>query len=229
MQAFAEATGTQDLFTRLEACGALLRIDRGREPTMFHLATVSTGEVEVLRRIRNVIRLGRVQAIEPGRLVLDQGTLATADDTLYVDCTASAVDAALAATRPPQPIFQGDRIVLQLVRLPQPAFSAALLAYVEAHYDGDAEKNRLCHSVPFPHTMDSYARSMMLNLWNQYQWGQDKTLRQWIRTSRLDGFGKLMVGLDPQDAEKQAILARLKEQAMAAMANLQKLAAAGGG
>ena len=141
---------------------------------------------------------------------------------------AGAVDAAMAVTRPPKPIFQGERIVLQLVRLPQPAFSAALLAYVEAHYDGDAEKNRLCSSVPFPHTMDSYARAMALNLWNQFQWGQDKTLRQWIRASRLDGFGKLMTGIDPQDHEKQAILARMKEQAGAAMANIQRLIASAG-
>jgi hypothetical protein len=134
MAAFAAATGTEDLFTRLEACGALLRIDPDRKPTMFHLATVSPDEVDLLRRIRQVIRLGRVQALEADRMVLDQGTLPVAADTVFIDCTASAVDASLAASRPPQPIFQGDRIVLQLVRLPQPAFSAALLAYVEAHY-----------------------------------------------------------------------------------------------
>jgi hypothetical protein len=195
---------------------------------MFHLATVSPGEVEVLRRIRHVIRLGRVQAIEADRLVLDQGTVPVAAGTLFIDCTASAVDASLAKTRPPKPIFQAESIVLQIVRLPQPAFSAALLAYVEAHYDSDEEKNRLCSSVPFPHTMDDYARAMSVHMWNQYQWGQDKTLRQWIRESRLDGFGKLMVGIDPQDTEKQAIMARLKEQAGAAMANIRKLLATAG-
>jgi hypothetical protein len=227
MEAFAQATDTQDLFARLEACGMLLRIDPSRRPTMFHLATVSPGEVELLRRIRNVVRLGRVQALEAGRMVLDQGTVSTTTDTLFIDCTASAVDATMATTRPPQPIFQGDRVVLQLVRLPQPAFSAALLAYVEARYDTDKERNRLCSPVPFPHTMDTYARAMAVNMWNQFQWGQDKVLRQWIRASRLDGFGKLMVGIDPQDTGKQAILARLKEQAMAASANVQKLMGAG--
>ena len=226
MEAFATATDTRDLFARLEACGALLRIHPEREPTMFHLATVSPQEVQVLRRIHNVIRLGRAQALEPGRLVLDQGTVPMPADTLYIDCTASAVDATLAHARPAQPIFQDRRIALQLVRLPQPAFSAALVAYVEAHYDSDQAKNRLCSVVPFPHRMQDYARAMAVNMWNQFQWSQDKTLRQWIRESRLDGFGKLMVGVDPQDTEKQAILARLKEQAGAAMANVQKLLAA---
>src|SRR3712207_1440765 len=59
MAAFAEATSTEDLFLRLEACGAVTRVDRGRTPGMFHLATVAPGEVEVLRRIRDVVRLDR--------------------------------------------------------------------------------------------------------------------------------------------------------------------------
>ena len=135
--------------------------------------------------------------------------------------TASAVE-----PRPLQPVFQGERIVLQIVRLPQPAFSAALTAYVEAHYERDDLKNRLCGAVPFPHTLDDYPRAMMVSMSNQFHWGQDKVLRQWIRASRLDGFGKLMTGIAPEDTEKQAILARLKEQAIAAMANLPRLTGA---
>jgi len=221
MEAFACATSTDDLFLRLEACGALLRIDPGRTPTMFHLATISPGEVEVLRRIRDVVRLGRVQRLAADHMVLDQGRVPVAPDTLFIDCTASAVE-----PRPVQPVFQGERIVLQMLRLPQPAFSAALTAYVEAHYDSDKDKARLCGTVPFPHTLAEYPRAMMASMWNQFQWGQDKVLRQWIRDSRLDGFGKLMTGIDPADTEKQAILARFKAQAMAAMANLPRLIAA---
>ena len=218
MQAFAQATSTDDLFLRLEACGALLRIDRNQRPTMFHLATIAPGEVEVLQRIRQVFRLGRVQRIAADHMVLEHGQVPVAADTLFIDCTASAVE-----PRPLLPIFQGDRIVLQICRLPQPAFSAALVAYVEAHYEGDEDKNRLCGTVPFPHTLDDYPRAMLAHMRNQFQWGQDKELRQWIRASRLDGFGKLMTGIAPQDAEKQAIVVRLKEQAGAAMANLPKL------
>lgn len=227
LQAFAEATDTRDLFARLEACGFLVRIHPDRVPTMFHLATVSPGEVQQLRRIGQVVRAGHVQALEAGRLVMDQGTVAVPPDALFVDCTASAVDAGIAAARGYPPIFQPGRIALQLVRLPQPAFSAALLACVEARGGSDRDKNRLCTPVPFPHTMATYPRSMMVNLWNQAQWGQDKALRQWIRESRLDGFGKLMVGIDERDTVKQAILARLKAYAGPAMANLQRLAGTG--
>ncbi|HET9977008.1 MAG TPA: FAD/NAD(P)-binding protein [Burkholderiaceae bacterium] len=221
MQAFAEATSIDDLFLRLEACGAVLRIHRDRMPTMFHLATIAPGEVEVLRRIRHVIRLGRVQRIARDHLQLEHGRVAMAADattTLFVDCTASAVE-----PRPLQPVFQGNTIVLQMVRLPQPAFSAALTAYVEAHYDGDEAKNRLCTPVPFPHTLAEYPRAVMVNMRNHHQWAQDKVLRQWIRDSRLDGFGRLVTGIDPADTDKLAIVARLKAQSSAALANLPRL------
>ncbi len=221
MAAFAQATSIDDLFARLEACGAVFRIHADQKPSMFHLATTTLGEVEVLRRIRNVIRMGRVQAIEADGMVLDQGRVTMDAQALYIDCTASAVE-----PRETQPIFQGDKLLLQLVRLPQPAFSSALVAYVEAHYENDAQKNRLCGTVPFPHTLADYPRSILVNMWNQFNWGQDRELRKWIRGSRLDGFSKTMAGVDPQDAEKLAIIARLREQAMAAMANLPKLIAA---
>jgi hypothetical protein len=221
MEAFARATSAEDLFLRLEACGAVLRIHPDRMPSMFHLATVAPGEVQVLRQIRNVVRLGRVQALHADHMVLDQGQVPVAPDTLFIDCTASAVE-----PRETLPIFQGDKIVLQMVRLPQPAFSAALTAHVEATYDTDTQKNRLCGSVPFPHSLQDYARSMVATMWNQFQWGQDKELRQWIRESRLDGFGKLMASADREDAAKQAIITRLKDNAMGAMTNLQKLVSA---
>ena len=221
MQAFAQATSTEDLFLRLEACGFLTRIDPTRQPGMFHFATVAPGEVDLLRSIQHVIRKGHVQAIEPARLVLDGGVEPMPVNTLYVDCTASAVE-----PRAVQPIFQADKIVLQVVRIPLPTFSAALIAYVEAHYEGDQAKNRLCASVPFPNRLQDYPRTAMVSMWNQAQWAQDKTLRNWIRESRLDGFGKLMTGIDPQDSEKLAIISNLREQAMAAMANLPQLIAA---
>ena len=221
MQAFAEASSIGDLYLRLEACGALLRIDRGRMPMMFHLATLSEAEVEVLRRIRDVVRLGRVTAIDAGGMQLEQGRVAVEPGALFIDCTASAVH-----FREPAPVFQGGRIVVQLLRAPLVAFSAALTAYVEAHYDDEAHKNRLCTPVPFPRTTADYARTVAVNMSNQFHWGQDTALRQWIRHCRLDAFGRLAGGVDKADAEKQALLARLKTQAQAAAANMPRLLAA---
>jgi hypothetical protein len=221
MQAFAEARSIDDLYLRLEACGALLRIDRERLPTMFHLATMSEAEVAVLRSIRNVVRLGRVTAIDADGLQLEQGRVAIEPGTLFVDCTASAV-----RFKEPAAVFQGGRIVVQLLRSPLVAFSAAITAYVEAHYEDEAHKNRLCHPVPFPRTTADYPRMVAVNMSNQFQWGQDAALRQWIRHCRLDAFGRLTSGVDKADADKQALLARLKTQAQAAAANLPRLLAA---
>ena len=224
MQALAEASSAEDLFLRLEACGAMLRIDPKHTPTMFHFATLAQGEVEVLRRIRDVVRLGRVQALEAGRMVLERGSVPVEPGALFIDCTASAVE-----FRPPMPVFRGNTIVPQIVRAPLPSFSSALIAYVEVHYEDEAHKNRLCGMVPFPHSPGDYARTMMANMLNQFQWAQDKPLREWIRASRLDGFGKLMASADKQDVAQQATIARLKEQAAAAMANLPKLIASAAG
>ncbi len=223
MEAFAKATSIDDLFDRLEACGTMLRIDSTRKPSMFHFATISKGEVALLKTIKNVIRMGHVQAIEAGEMLLDQGPVPMPASTLCIDCTASAVE-----QRPMAPIFQGNKVLLQLVRVPLPSFSAALTAYVEANYEddeADATKNRLCGTVPFPDSLDSYPRSIMANMMNQFHWSQDKILRQWIRESRLDGFGKIIASADPADEGKQAILLKLKECAMAAMANIPKLTA----
>jgi len=63
-------------------------------------------------------------------------------------------------------------------------------------------------------------------LTNQFHWSQDKALREWIHHSRLDGLAPLLGAVGKDDAEKQAVLARLREQIGAAAANLPKLVAA---
>jgi hypothetical protein len=218
LQAFAEATSVDNLFERLEASSIMLRLDRAVRPTMFHFATISEGEVEVLRTVQKVIRKGRVTVIDASGLTLERGTHAVSPGALYVDCTASAVE-----RRPTRAIFEGRRITPQMVRVPQPAFSAALCAYVEAHYDSDEVKNRLCRPVPFPHSLAEYLSTNIVNMANQGAWSQDKPLMRWIRDSRLDGFAKVLAVVDPADASKQAVLTRLRANVQPAMENLQRL------
>jgi hypothetical protein len=218
MEVFATATSIDEIFARLEAAGVMLRIHADSKPSMFHYATISTGEIEVLRQITNVIRMGRVQAIEADGIVLDQGRVAMGEGTLYIDCSASAVE-----KRPSVPMFQGDLIIPQLVRVPQPAFSAALVAFVEANYENDAQKNQLCGTIPFPETLVHYLSANIANMMNQFGWMQDKKLSRWIRDSRLDGFGKIIAAVSPEDAEKQAILMQFRNNAVAAIGNLQAL------
>ena len=210
LKAIAQAANVEDLFVRLEAGGQMLRIDRQQTPTMFHYATISEGEVQILRQITQVIRKGRVRAIESGAVVLEQGRQAMPRGTLYIDCTASAVQANDGSHNAPVPMFQPGKIVPQFVRAPMVTFSAAVCAYVEAHYDDDATKNKLCTPVPFPRNVGGWVQSTMANMANQMTWSADKSLRNWIRSTRLDGFSELTANLSADDAEKQvrAVLSR---------------------
>lgn len=218
MEACALATDVDDLFDRLEACGVMMRIDPNVRPTIHRYATVSTGEVAQLARIKQVIRKGRVTSISPTCVVLEGGEERFGEGSLFIDCSASAVE-----DRPAVPVYQGDLIVPQMIRIPQPAFSAALAAYVEANYEDDATKNGLCGSVPLPRTLDHYPRAVLGNMMNQLAWSRDPKLRDWIRESRLDGFGKVIAAVDPTDLAKMSVLKKFRSFAMPAAANLTKL------
>jgi NAD(P)-binding Rossmann-like domain len=220
MKAIAEATSVDDLFERLEASGQMLRFDKSRQPSMFHYATISEGEVALLQRIKQVIRKGRVQAIERDALLLAEGREALPANTLYINCTASAVE-----PRAHELIFQEGRIVPQLVRAPLVTFSAAVCAYVEVHYDDDGIKNKLCTAVPFPRDIAGWITSTLANMTNQVRWSQDKKLRAWMTDSRLDGFSKMTASVQEDDHEKIAILMALRANGMAAMDNVKKLMA----
>ena len=220
MKAIALATSVDDMYERLEASGQMLRIDRSRKPEMFHYATISEGEVALLRQITQVIRMGRVQAVEKEALVFASGKHSMPKDTLYINCTASAVK-----PRAGEPMFQPGKIVPQLSRAPLISFSAAICAYVEVHYTSDEEKNALCTPVPFPRNPAGFIASTMTNAANQMRWGQDKALRAWMRESRLDGFGKLVATIGPDDAEKMQVLGAIRQYGMAAAENAKKLLA----
>ncbi|GIU67875.1 NAD(P)-binding protein [Candidatus Phycosocius spiralis] len=218
MEACALAHDVDDLFDRLEACGVMLRIDPNVRPSVHRYATVSTGEVAQLAKIKHVIRKGRVTTISPSLVVLEGGQESFGENTLFIDCSASAVE-----DRPTVPVFQGHLIVPQMIRIPQPTFSAALTAYVEVNYGDDTTKNGLCGSVPLPRTLDAYPRAVLGNMMNQFAWNQDPKLREWIRQSRLDGFGKLIAAIDPDDAHRTTVLKKFRKFAMPAAANLSKM------
>jgi hypothetical protein len=220
MDALAKAKDAEDLFDRLEADKVMLRLDPDVRPAMFHYPTISEAEVDILRTINNVVRKGHVQRIEPGMMHCAEGKVETASDALFIDCTATAVE-----RRPVVPQFQGDLIALQMIRVPQPAFSAALTAYIEANYEDDATKNSLGQPVPLPDGIDTYPRANLVNMMNQFQWSQQPELQEWMIKARLDGFGKTIAAVSPADSEKQALLARFRDNAQAAIANLPKLIA----
>ncbi|MBV9006058.1 MAG: hypothetical protein JO181_15460 [Solirubrobacterales bacterium] len=69
-EAGARAADIGELVERLEASGRSVRIDRSHPATMYRGTMLSARELEALRRIGDVVRLGRVRRIEADRVVL---------------------------------------------------------------------------------------------------------------------------------------------------------------
>lgn len=220
MEAIAKASSVADLFERLEDAGVLLRIYKDVTPSMFHGATISQMEVEQLRKIKNVVRKGRVQHIGADEITLAKGTIPTSTNYVHIDCSASAI-----SNLETKPIFEGDVVTPQTVRSYQPVFSAAVIAHVELAYEGNDKKNELCQVVPLPNHDTDWIRMMSTFMINQYNWSQDKEMRKWLLNNRLDGFGKMVKSISRDDDEKMAVLKKMRNYSMQAAFNLQQLIA----
>ena len=202
-EALGQSGTAQDVFARLEAGGYFHRLDPEVEPQMFHGATVSWMEAELLRTLEGVVRMGRVVRIGADNIELQRGRIPTTPNTLHIDCSATAIK-----NYTPVPVFAGDRITPQTVRPYQPVFSASLIAYIEANYEGEADKNRLAQVVRLPDTLEDYFHFTRGAMMNQYVWSQDKALRDWIAGNRLDGFTQLFASADTP--ERKAMVKRLR-------------------
>ncbi len=148
---------------------------------MYRGTMLSARELDALRQIEDVVRLGRVRRIEADRIVLERGETETGPEILHVDCTALGLTNA-----PATPIFQPGRIVLQQVRHLSPCFNAALVGFVEAHRDDDADKNRLCPPNPYPSSIEDWPRMMSRTWKTEGRWLSEPDLSAWVAASRLN-------------------------------------------
>jgi hypothetical protein len=215
-EAGAEAVNVDDLFERLEASGRLVRIDPASPATMFRGTMLSARELEALRQITDVVRLGRVRRIEPGRIVLERGESETGTDVLHVDCTALGLNNAPAA-----PIFQPGRIVLQQVRHLSPSFNAGLVGFVEAHRDNDEDKNRLCPPNPYPTSIGDWPRMISRTWRTEGRWLSEPDVSAWVAQSRLNLLRALPDHLD--EPTVQAAIKRYLTHVRAAIERLSEL------
>lgn len=204
LRAINDAASVPDLFARLEEAGVLLRIDPAIRPTMYRCATVTRLELEQLRRITDVVRMGHLLSIEADKMVLDRGAVAVSGRELYLDCTADGAE-----KRTATPIFDPGRITLQSVRGCQQIFSAALIAHVEAAYRDDPLKNELCVPLPHPDTDVDWLRLALADYSNQLRWFDDPDLMSWLSTARLDLFGHLIGHLLPSASAKPRVRERI--------------------
>lgn len=174
MQAAASATSLDDLFLRLEDEGIMLRIDRSVTPTMAKTPTLATWELDLLRTIENVVRLGHVRRVEHGRIVLDDGSIEIADDALVVHCAAQGL-----RYPPSVPIWGRSVITLQPIRAGFPCFGAALAGYVEATRKDDEEKNRLCPPTPYPDTLAGWVTMNVLGMRAAASFNSEPDIKAW--------------------------------------------------
>jgi NAD(P)-binding Rossmann-like domain len=216
-EAGAGAANVVELFERLEACGRLVRIDPSWPTTMYRGTMLSGRELDALRQIADVVRLGRVRRIEIDRILLDRGEVETGRDVLHVDCTALGLNNA-----PATPIFQPRRIVLQQVRHLSPCFNAALIGFVEAHRDEDTDKNRQCPPNPYASSIEDWPHMMSRTWRTEGRWLSEPDLSAWVAESRLN----LLRALPDHVTEPrvQAAVNRYLTHVTAAIERLKQLA-----
>jgi hypothetical protein len=193
LEAAAQATTLDDLFVRLEAAGQVLRVDRAVEPTMFRGATVSASEIDQLRRIRGVVRLGKVRRVEPERIVLDQGTMPTSPRHLHVHCAAEGLSRARET-----PVFAAGRITLQSIRTGLLPFAAALIAFVEATREDVEAQNNLCPPNRQPNVPLDWARGLLIGMQAARRWSNEPDIADWLERARLN----MLRGLQRRNGEE---------------------------
>jgi hypothetical protein len=222
IMASAAATSVDDLFERLEASNVMARVDTAVKPTMFHYAVLSNGELEQLRRVSNVIYGAHVKRISVTEMELTtQSRISAKPDTLYIDCTATAVQ----FSDEVRPIFDGNLITPQCVIAPLIPYSAAIVAFIEANFETDAEKNALCPPVSVADTPTEWMKSFSDNLMAQSRIDQSPKLAEWTKTIRLEPFGRVVDAADENNIEHMKILSGLNETAEPAVRNLYNLIA----
>ena len=174
MQAAGESTSMDEVFLRLEDAGIMLRVDRAATPTMAKAPTLGTWELDLLRSVENVVRLGHIDSVRRGRVNLTQGSIVVANDALIVNCAADGLK------NPPRvPIWGPDAITLQPIRAGFPCFGAALAGYVEATRERDDVKNRLCPPSSYGNTLTQWATMNVLGLRASASFGSEPDIKDW--------------------------------------------------
>jgi hypothetical protein len=216
MAAAATADSLDDLFLRLEAAGVMLRVDTNVLPTMAKTPTLGRWELDLLRSIERVVRLGHVTAVTRDEIVLERGAVGLAPGSLVVHCAASGLQ-----YPPLVPVWEPDKVRLQTIRAGFPCFCAALAGYVEATRDDDRERNRVCPANTLPDTLASWAAMQVRGALAVRAYGGEPDIATWA-----DGCALNPARVEPSrrtDPALHAAVARLAEHSGRGLARLAEL------
>jgi hypothetical protein len=218
LEAMAQAETIDDLFTRLESEGVLLRIDPGVSPTTFRGAIVSEAELRLLRGIQNVVRMGHVRRIEREQIVLDNGRVPTDARTIHIHCAARGLP------RPPlRPIFEPGRVTVQPFFLGFATYQFAMLGVIEAMFESDAEKNGLCPPINYWDENEDYLTAYLALLTSTNAIGTHPKLARWNQSTRLNPLS----GTDAYRDDPRVVASRERVRRFGGQAgiNIQRLLA----
>lgn len=216
MAAAAVAESLDDLFLRLEAAGVMLRIDTDVIPTMAKTPTLGAWELDLLRTIENVVRLGRIKHVTRREIVLEGGSVPLTPHSLIVHCAASGLQ-----YPPLVPLWGADKIRLQTIRVGFPCFCAALAGFVEATRDDDRERNRLCPPNTLPDSPADWARMQVRGTVAARTYGAESDIAAWANGCALNP-----ARIEPSKRDNpsvQAAAARLADSAESGLIRMAEL------
>ncbi|TCC36419.1 NAD(P)/FAD-dependent oxidoreductase [Kribbella speibonae] len=186
-----------------EGVGMIGRLYPDEYPEGFRCATVSPEEMIQLRSITDVVRLGRVRAIDSTWAELDRGRIPSSPDTLYIDCSSEGI-----GPRPLRPIYTAGRVTVQTVITCLLPIAGAIAAKLDFEDDlDDQARNELAQPVIVPYTsadtLDFWANRADLLA----RWSVNPLLSEWLPSTRL---GVVLPGLaEASNPEFNAVSARV--------------------
>jgi hypothetical protein len=179
VESIVSAASIDEVYLQLERQGIVARIDTSAMPSKWRCATVDGKELAAMRKIENVVRMGRVQRVSRTEIKLVGGTIDAVEDTLFIDCTANGL-----AKSEPQPVYSSGSVTLQPVFMCQQTFSAALIAHLELMDMSDEKRNAICAAVPHPELKEDLLAALLTSTRNVINWNRYMPL--WVRRSRLN-------------------------------------------
>lgn len=227
-KAVAECTTPGQVLDRLLASGGIVKLSPDSpRAEMFHGCSVTFSEMDAMRSIKDVVRLGRCSRItEQGLEFPSGGFRQLPPGTLYVDGTNPGV-----APNPPRPVFSKRKVTVQMVLRLHPTFSAALIGRLESDSSlSDEQKNAM--SSPLAHCDQPWEILLMrlVSNRNAAAWMKHEPTRNWLAGCRLFG-GWLKAKPARGDAGKKGAeqIVKIAEEEDEKLARLVEMARRGEG
>jgi hypothetical protein len=205
--AYLESSSIDEFYDSCVETGYLFRLSEDVRPTSNRCATVTRSELEALRTVDDVIRMGHVREVSRQGLTFASGSRQFEGDVLYINCTANGL-----ARCEPVPVFSPGLITLQSVELCNQVYSASFIGYIESRSLDDDAKNVLTTPIPHPENEVDYIRNSLAQFHSEILWSKDAELVQWKQEARLAGqTTRVGTPLPPPGQEREKALSEARE------------------